>query len=235
MKAEFLETDSLAMTLGLRLGSADQALKAVLCKLIGEQDKYAGQPKSNKAYGWPGDSILHRDLWSLLPVLYAVSFVSSKSWTEAVYHPSIDGYSNNVNTLSLCISALLIASKSTSSGDSEPEIVEQMKTFIQIASYITQATAASILLTHCGGRYRYLMLKQAQQPAKQLEKTPLSLPSAFVFMDKFVQESTFLSQDVLEGLLPYSLLRSMYKQLYDPKALNKKGTPLQFAPISLYE
>jgi len=185
MKAEFLETDSLAMTLGLRLGSADQALKAVLCKLIGEQDK---------------------DLWSLLPVLYAVSFVSSKSWTEAVYHPSIDGYSNNVNTLSLCISALLIASKSTSSGDSEPEIVEQMKTFIQIASY--------------------LMLKQAQQPAKQLEKTPLSLPSAFVFMDKFVQESTFLSQDVLEGLLPYSLLRSMYKQLYDPKALNKKGKAL---------
>lgn len=40
MKPDFLETDSLAMTLGLELGSADQALKAILCKIIGEQDKY---------------------------------------------------------------------------------------------------------------------------------------------------------------------------------------------------
>jgi hypothetical protein len=43
MKPEYLELDSLAMTLGLELGSADQALKAVLSKVIGEQDKYVSK------------------------------------------------------------------------------------------------------------------------------------------------------------------------------------------------
>jgi hypothetical protein len=52
MKPEYLELDSLAMTLGLDLGSADQALKAVLCKVIGEQDKCVSPSPIFSAYVW---------------------------------------------------------------------------------------------------------------------------------------------------------------------------------------
>jgi hypothetical protein len=43
-------------------------------------------------------------------------------------------------------------------------------------------------------------------------------------MDKFVDDSPFVTQEALECCLPYALIRSMYKQLYDTKAQGKKGT-----------
>jgi NCK-associated protein 1 len=185
MKPEYLELDSLAMTLGLELGSADQALKAVLSKVIGEQDK---------------------ELWLLLPIIYAAAFVSSKTWAEAIFHPAIEGHANNVHTLSLAINALLVATRATSNSDNEREIVNQTKKFVEAASCI--------------------LLKQAQQPPRQVEKVVQSLPSVLIFMDKFVDDSPFVTQESLESCLPYALLRSMYKQLYDTKTQGKKGKPV---------
>jgi hypothetical protein len=56
-----------------------------------------------------------------------------------------------------------------------------------------------------------------------VEKVVQSLPSVLIFMDKFVEDSPFVTQEVLEACLPYALLRSMYKQLYDTKTQGKKG------------
>jgi hypothetical protein len=70
MKPEFLEMDALAFSVGLDVGTADQALKAILSKLIGEQD---------------------RALWKLLPFMYATSFICSKTWGEAQYHSTVEG------------------------------------------------------------------------------------------------------------------------------------------------
>ncbi len=71
--------------------------------------------------------------------------------------------------------------------------------------------------------HRCILLKQAQQPPRQVEKVVQSLPSVLIFMDKFVEDSPFVTQEVLEACLPYALLRSMYKQLYDTKTQGKKG------------
>lgn len=51
-----------------------------------------------------------------------------------------------------------------------------------------------------------------------------SLPSVIIFMDKFIQDSPLVTQELLESCIPYALIRSMYKELYDTKAHGKKGT-----------
>jgi NCK-associated protein 1 len=182
LKPEFLEMDALALSVGLDAGTADQALKAVLSKLLGEQDK---------------------DLWQLLPFMYAAGFVSSKPWGEAIYRSAVEAYANNAHTLSLCINALLVSIKATTSvAENEREIVDLLKKFIE--------SSACILLRH------------AQLPQKALEKLGIqSLPSVVIFMDKFLQESPLLTQDMLEGCMPYALLRSLYRQIYESKAGKK--------------
>jgi len=189
MKPEFLEMDALAHSIGLETGTADQSLKAVLSKLIGEQDK---------------------ELWSLLPYIYAAAFVSSKTWGEAIYRSAVEAYANNAHTLSLCINALLISIKATTSAtETEREIIDLLKKFVEASSCI--------------------LLRHAQMPQRALEKNGIqSLPSVIIFMDKFVQESPLLTHDALEGCLPYSMLRSLYRQLYESKAGKKtKGGETQ--------
>ncbi len=87
MKADYLEMDSLAAGVGQANGVGDQALKAVLSRMIGEQDK---------------------DLWVLLPYMYAASFVSSKTCAEAVFHPTIEGMKKILSLLSVPNSCVML-------------------------------------------------------------------------------------------------------------------------------
>jgi NCK-associated protein 1 len=180
--------------------------------------------------------LVGRELWLLLPIIYAAAFVSSKTWSEAIFHPAIEGHANNVHTLSLAINALLVATRATSTSDNEREIIDLTKKFIEAASYVSSLSVCFVpsLTPHTHARtharthththtHRCILLKQAQQPPRQVEKVVQSLPSVLIFMDKFVEDSPFVTQEVLEACLPYALLRSMYKQLYDTKTQGKKG------------
>jgi len=175
MKPEFLEMDALAFSVGLDVGTADQALKAILSKLIGEQD---------------------RALWKLLPFMYATSFICSKTWGEAQYHSTVEAHANNAHTMTLTINALLVAVESTWTEGDETEIIALLKKFVEVSSCI--------------------LLRQAQQPFNATRKLGIeSFPAIMIFMDKFIQDSPLLTQNVLEECMPYSLLRSMYKSLYE--------------------
>lgn len=189
MKPEFIEMDSLAASCGLDVGTADQALKGVLSKLVGEPD---------------------RSILKLLPYMYAASFLCSKVWGEAVYHSTIEAHSNNAHTMSLAINALLISVEASSGEGGEGDLINLIRKFVEASSCI--------------------LLKQAQQPLKATEKLGIqSFPSIMIFMDKFIQESPLLTQDVLEEYMPYSLLRSMYKSLHEiSKEKGKKVTQEEF-------
>jgi hypothetical protein len=97
------------------LGTADQALKKLLGKAFTSTD-------------FP--------LVNALPYLYAASF-SSAVWREAQFKPLIEAHTNNANSLSKCINSLIIAAKSVTSVEkNELEIVNLLKTFVEVSSVI---------------------------------------------------------------------------------------------------
>jgi len=115
MSPELLPIDMLASDCGLRVGTADQALKKFLGKAIGSADA---------------------PLMDLLPFMFAAAFTSS-FWREAQYKPVIEGHTNNVHTLAKSINALIVAFKSiTTSNPDEKEIVKQLSSFVEVSSVL---------------------------------------------------------------------------------------------------
>ncbi|KAL6050935.1 hypothetical protein QOT17_019527 [Balamuthia mandrillaris] len=185
MISEYLGCDALAAAVGLPLGTADQPLKAIISKVMGEQDK---------------------ELWNLIPFMYAASFVTSKVWGEAVFRPFAEAHTNGAHTIVLCIQSLIVAAHANAASPDvgEIDIRNLLRKFIEASSCI--------------------LLRQAREGPKVTEKLGIqSFASVIIFMDKFIQSSPVLTQDALEACMPYALLRSQYKELYDPPVKKKRG------------
>lgn len=146
-----------------------------------------------------------KKLWELLPVLYACSFTSSY-WREAQFRPHLEGHLNNCHSLVYCINDLITAFASitfASSGNVEDIAALQLR-YVEIASVI--------------------LLRMARLPQRD-KHGPVDFASVVIFIDRFVQECPLLTEDMLERTLPYTLLRNMYKQLYEDK-LGPGGKPV---------
>jgi NCK-associated protein 1 len=137
-----------------------------------------------------------KKLWELLPVLYAVSFATSSFWKDAQFRPYLEGHLNNCHSLIYTINDLITAFSSItfSSGNVEDIAALQLR-FVEISSVI--------------------LLRMAR--AKDTKHGPVDFPSVIIFIDRFVQECPLLTEDMLERTLPYTLLRNMYKQIYEDK------------------
>jgi hypothetical protein len=61
------------------------------------------------------DAQSDKKLWDLLPTMYALSFLVSSYWREAVFVPSIEAHDNNVHVLTKAINELIIHFKSLTS------------------------------------------------------------------------------------------------------------------------
>eukprot|EP01133_Synstelium_polycarpum_P006513 gene6513-7543_t len=140
-------------------------------------------------------------VWDLLPVMYAACF-NSTFWREALYRPAVEGYANNVHVLSRCISDLLIGFGAIGSiTPAESEIVSLLHKFLEISSVAL------------------LRLFRANKNEKHV---PNDLPSVMIFLDQFTQDCPLLTKDTLEQYLPYSLIRNMYKDIYENKATKQQ-------------
>jgi len=177
MFPDLLQSDTLALDLGLASSTSDQALKVVLKKATNEQDK---------------------KLWELLPVLYACSFATSSYWKDAQFRPYLEGHLNNCHSLIYTINDLITAFASitfASSGNVEDIAALQLR-YVEISSVI--------------------LLRMARTPQRD-KHSPVDFASVIIFIDRFVQECPLLTEDMLERTLPYTLLRNMYKQIYEDK------------------
>eukprot|EP01114_Cavostelium_apophysatum_P008095 TRINITY_DN2037_c0_g1_i3.p1 TRINITY_DN2037_c0_g1~~TRINITY_DN2037_c0_g1_i3.p1 ORF type:complete len:968 (+),score=390.05 TRINITY_DN2037_c0_g1_i3:690-3593(+) len=140
-------------------------------------------------------------LWDLLPFMYAAS-LNSTIWKEATFNPVIEGHSNNAHTLAKGINSLVVAFKSiTTNTPDEKEIVYLLQRFVEVSSV--------------------LLLRLARAP-KTDKHGPVDFPSMIIFMDKFIKECPLLTQESLESVLPYALLRSEYKTVYRPTLIGGK-------------
>jgi len=75
-----------------------------------------------------------------------------------------------------------------------------------------------------------LLLRVARDNKPQEKMLKAALPSILIFLDKVVELTPYFTRDQLESILPYCLLRSMYRDLYDPAAAKGRKTLQESAP-----
>jgi len=150
-------------------------------------------------------------LASQLPTIYAASF-ATKFWGEGtkLYRANVEAFQNNAHVLSLTINSLILSFKATTTtNENLQEIINLLSHFIDVSS--------NILLK---------LIKLGQKSYQKVFGTTVNdLNPIFMFLDNFVEKSPFLTVDHLENCLPFILLRSMYKQIYELK-LSKKNVDL---------
>lgn len=139
------------------------------------------------------------EAWGHLPALFAIMFHSSL-WKDAQFIPSMEGYQNNLHTIAGVINYLIAGYYIAIANDTpvnDKAIVDNLTKFVEIAS-ITLTRLASTVKTD--------------------KKFNMDMSSVMIFVDRFVESSPFLTHDMLEGIIPYTLFRGFFRDLYANKS-----------------
>eukprot|EP01129_Flabellula_baltica_P016062 TRINITY_DN8399_c0_g1_i1.p1 TRINITY_DN8399_c0_g1~~TRINITY_DN8399_c0_g1_i1.p1 ORF type:complete len:1138 (-),score=181.51 TRINITY_DN8399_c0_g1_i1:32-3445(-) len=133
------------------------------------------------------------DVWDNLGVMYSLSLGVSNYFSEK-YSPQIDGYHNNLHVLIICINTLLICFKSISTGPTTRNmdpIIESLNQFVSQSANI--------------------ILRLMHKPEKNTKE--ISLHSALILLDKFVEESPLIDRTVIDHIIPSCLFQSLWYQV----------------------
>uniref|UniRef100_A0A8C1T5N3 Nck-associated protein 1 n=1 Tax=Cyprinus carpio TaxID=7962 RepID=A0A8C1T5N3_CYPCA len=123
----------------------------------------------------------------LLMVFVAVSMPTLASNVMSQYSPAIEGHCNNIHCLAKAINQIAAALFTIHKGSIE----DRLKEFLALASSS--------------------LLKIGQETDKT---TTRNRESVYLLLDMIVQESPFLTMDLLESCFPYVLLRNAYHAVY---------------------
>jgi len=123
----------------------------------------------------------------LMMVFVAVAIPKLARSDFAFYKASLEGHANNIHCLAKAINALAGA-LFTIHGPGDVE--ERLKEFLALASSS--------------------LLRLGQETEKETIK---NRESVYLLLDEIVQESPFLTMDLLESCFPYALLRTSYHQV----------------------
>uniref|UniRef100_A0AAQ5ZDK0 Nck-associated protein 1 n=1 Tax=Amphiprion ocellaris TaxID=80972 RepID=A0AAQ5ZDK0_AMPOC len=122
----------------------------------------------------------------LLMVFVAVSLPTLASNVMSQYSPAIEGHCNNIHCLAKAINQIAAALFTIHKGSIE----DRLKEFLLASSSL---------------------LKIGQETDKM---TTRNRESVYLLLDMIVQESPFLTMDLLESCFPYVLLRNAYHAVY---------------------
>jgi len=137
-----------------------------------------------------------KEVWLSLPVMYAVSFMVSSHWREATHNCALGVHENNVHVLAQTIPDLItLFSSLVLSSRNLQDIADILQTYVRMS--------AVFLLRMCKKRY-----------ANQRDNIPKDLASVIIFMDLFIDCCPLVSRSILEEIMPYSMVRSMWKEIY---------------------
>jgi len=130
--------------------------------------------------------------WRLLPVMFGVMFLSP-IWRDAHYIPSLDAYQNNLHLLSRVINDYILGFASLIIyPPDDKQVIPFLTQFVEIASMT--------------------LLRQTRIPVKGDKKPDWA--AIMIFIDQFIDSCPLISRDVLEQSIPYSLIRSLTKDIY---------------------
>ncbi|XP_072572835.1 nck-associated protein 1-like isoform X3 [Paramormyrops kingsleyae] len=123
----------------------------------------------------------------LLMVFVAVSLPTLASNVMSQYSPAIEGHCNNIHCLAKAVNQIAAALFTIHKGSIE----DRLKEFLALASSS--------------------LLKIGQESDKVATR---NRESVYLLLDMIVQESPFLTMDLLESCFPYVLLRNAYHAVY---------------------
>lgn len=121
-------------------------------------------------------------------VFVAVSLPKLARSEASYYKPSLEAHANNIHCLAASINSIATALFTiTDRGDIE----DRLKEFLALASSS--------------------LLRLGAETDKEATK---NRDSVYLLLDMIVQESSFLTMDLLESCFPYALLRNAYHHVY---------------------
>jgi NCK-associated protein 1 len=124
----------------------------------------------------------------LLMVFVAVSIPKLAKQEQSFYRASLEGHTNNIHCMALAVNHIFGALFTIcNQGDME----DRMKEFLALASSS--------------------LLRLGQEADKEATK---NRESVYLLLDQIVQESPFLTMDLLESCFPYALIRNAYHAVY---------------------
>jgi len=130
--------------------------------------------------------------WRLLPVMFGVMFLSP-IWRDAHFIPSLDAYQNNLHLLSRVINDFILGFASLIIyPPDDKQVIPFLTQFVEIASMT--------------------LLRQTRIPIKGDKKPDWA--AIMIFIDQFVDACPLITRDVLEQSIPYTLLRSLLRDIY---------------------
>lgn len=133
--------------------------------------------------------------WRFLPVMFGVMFLSP-IWRDVHYIPSLDAYQNNLHLLSRVINDYILGFASLIIyPPDDKQVTPFMTQFVEIASMT--------------------LLRQSRIPVKGDKKPDFS--AITIFVDQFIDACQLISRDVLEQSIPYTLLRSLLRDIYSTR------------------
>ncbi|EFA13274.1 membrane-associated protein Hem [Tribolium castaneum] len=129
----------------------------------------------------------------LLMVFVAVSIPKLAKQEQSFYRASLEGHTNNIHCMALAVNHIFGALFTIcNQGDME----DRMKEFLALASSS--------------------LLRLGQEADKEATK---NRESVYLLLDQIVQESPFLTMDLLESCFPYALIRNAYHAVYKQEQL----------------
>eukprot|EP01027_Heterolobosea_sp_BB2_P002198 GEZU01003300.1.p1 GENE.GEZU01003300.1~~GEZU01003300.1.p1 ORF type:complete len:1155 (-),score=459.14 GEZU01003300.1:483-3947(-) len=129
--------------------------------------------------------------WELLPTAFAV-LLTTTAFRDDNYDVNLEGWNNNAHVLVPTMISLIVTMQTIKTQNASEALIE--------GSFAKFVEMASMILLH---------MKDSKEYAKQIK-------DAYIFVDKVVQECSYVKQSTLEAMCPYSLFRSVYVSTYEP-------------------
>lgn len=124
----------------------------------------------------------------LLMVFVAVAIPKLARSETSVYRSSLEGHANNIHCIATAVNNMFGALFTITL---QQDIEDRMKEFLALASSS--------------------LLRLGQETDREATK---NRESVYLLLDLIVQESPFLTMDLLESCFPYALIRNAYHAVY---------------------
>jgi NCK-associated protein 1 len=148
-------------------------------------------------------------IWDMFVPMFAACVVTSSYWRDATFNSAIGGHENNLHCCVRTIVDLLASLKgATSETADEEELTDLLRQFVEISSVL-------------------LLRALTSASAKENKYAPRDFASVMVFFDMFIEDNPLLMRDDLEYIIPYALLRSMWRQNYSKITKGKTGEDVE--------
>lgn len=133
---------------------------------------------------------------NLLPTVFA-SLAFSRIVQESLYLKQFEAHTTNASVLPFTFAQLLFSLKAVSSSapQVEVEIVALKKKYVEMSALIVVSLSKL-------------------SPSELRSTRFVSLPSLASLLDMFIEASPLITREFLEPILPYTLMRAMYKECY---------------------